>query len=171
MTRRIALIVAMAENRVIGRAGGLPWHIPADLRHFKAITMGKPIVMGRRTFESIGRPLPGRPNIVVTRDRSRQWPGVEVAHDVEAALALAQRQAERLGVDEILVIGGAALYRAVLPRAERIYLTLVHESVEGDTLFPDYDPAAWRETAREECADIHRVPVSFVVLDRAAGDR
>lgn len=169
MTARIALVVAMAENRVIGRDGGLPWRIPADLKHFKQLTMGKPIVMGRKTFDSIGRPLPGRPNIVVTRDRAKRWDGVEVAANVDSALRLAEQHADRLGVDEIMLIGGAELYRAVLPRAARMYLTLVHEPAEGDTLFPDYDSAAWRETAREERADIYRVPVSFVVLDRVGG--
>jgi len=162
---RIALIVAMADNRVIGRDGTLPWRIPADLKFFKAKTMGKPIVMGRRTFDSIGKPLPGRPNIVVSR--GGDFPeGVDVARDVDAALAIAERRARECGVDEVMIIGGAALYEALLPRADRIYLTEVHAVVEGDTYFPAFDRRAWREVAREDRDDIHTAPVSFVTLDR-----
>ena len=168
MAARIALIVAMAENRVIGRAGDLPWRIPADLKHFKSVTMGKPIVMGRRTYESIGRPLPGRLNIVVTRDESRRWDGVETAKDFDAALTLARQRAEEDGVSEVTVIGGAELYRAALPQADRIYLTRIHETVDGDTVFPDWDETAWREVSREDRDDIHRSRVSFSVLERAA---
>jgi dihydrofolate reductase len=163
---RIALIVAMADDRVIGRDGGLPWRIPADLKFFKAKTMGKPIVMGRRTFDSIGKPLPGRPNVVVTR-RGGDFPeGVDIARDVDAALEIAERRARECGVDEIMVIGGAALYDALLPRADRIYLTEIHEAVEGDTYFPAFDRSAWREVERQDRDDIHTAPVSFVTLDR-----
>lgn len=163
---RIALIVAMAENRVIGREGGLPWRIPADLKYFKAKTMGKPIVMGRRTFDSIGRPLPGRPNIVVTRGGSEFPEGIDAAPDIDAALAIAERRARECGADEIMIIGGAALYDALLPRADRIYLTEIHETVAGDTHFPDFDKDRWREVAREDRDDIYSAPVSFVTLDR-----
>lgn len=166
---RIALIVAMAENRVIGRAGGLPWRIPADLKFFKAKTMGKPIVMGRRTFESIGKPLPGRANIVVTRSVARFPEGVELARDIDSALALAQRRAREAGADEIMIIGGAALYEEFLPRADRLYLTEIHESVDGDTFFPEFDRHGWREIAREDRDDVHHAPVSFVTLDRRDG--
>jgi dihydrofolate reductase len=162
MPPRVSLVVAMAENNVIGKDGGLPWHIPADLMHFKAVTMGKPIVMGRRTYESIGRPLPGRLNIVVTRDPSRRWDGVEVVQSLPAAL----ERAAAHGADEIMVIGGGDLYRAALPLAQRIYLTRVHEAVEGDTVFPDLDPAEWREDSCDRRDDIHRVPVSFEILER-----
>ena len=165
---RIALIVAMADNRVIGRDGGLPWRIPADLKFFKAKTMGKPIVMGRRTFESIGRALPGRPNIVVTGSGAAFPEGVDVAPDAEAALAIAARHARDCGADEIMIIGGAALYEALLPRADRIYLTEIHEAVDGDTFFPDFDKGDWQEVDREDRDDIHSVPVSFVTLDRRA---
>ncbi len=165
---RIALIVAMADNRVIGRDGGLPWRIPADLKYFKAKTMGKPIVMGRRTYDSIGKPLPGRPNIVVTR-RGGDFPdGVDIASDVDTALAIARQRAEEIGTDEIMVIGGATLYEALLPHADRLYLTEVHEAVEGDTFFPAFDNSDWREVAREDRDDIHTAPVSFVTLDRRA---
>lgn len=167
----IALVVAMADNRVIGRAGDLPWRIPADLKQFKRITMGRPLVMGRKTFESIGRPLPGRPNIVVTRDASRRWDGVETVADVETALQRAETLAEQLDVPEIMVIGGAEIYQAVMPHADRIYLTQVHEVTEGDTVFPAVDPTAWRETSREEHTDIYRAPVSFIVLERVAPTR
>jgi dihydrofolate reductase len=163
---RIALIVAMADNRTIGRDGGLPWRIPADLKFFKAKTMGKPIVMGRRTFESIGRPLPGRPNIVVTRSGAEFPEGVDVAPDVEGALSVAAQRARDCGADEIMIIGGAALYDALLPRADRIYLTEIHEAVEGDTFFPDFDKAEWQEVEREDRDDIHSARVSFVTLDR-----
>ena len=163
---RIALIVAMADNRVIGRGGGLPWRIPADLKYFKAKTMGKPIVMGRRTFESIGKPLPGRPNIVVTRGAATYPAGVDVAGDVDAALDIAQQRAGETGADEIMIIGGATLYEELLPRADRLYLTRIHEAVDGDTFFPEFDKRAWREVEREERDDIHSAPVSFVTLDR-----
>ena len=167
MTIEVALVVAMAENGVIGRGGDLPWRIPADLRRFKAVTMGKPIVMGRRTFESIGRPLPGRPNIVVTRDGSRRWDGARTAKDFDGALALARRRAEADGVSEVMVIGGAGVYRAALPRVDRIYLTRIHEPVDGDTVFPDWDETAWREVSREDRDDIYSSRVSFSVLERA----
>lgn len=157
----------MAENNVIGKDGGLPWHIPADLKHFKAVTMGKPIVMGRRTYESIGRPLPGRLNIVVTRDPSRRWDGVEVVQSLPDAL----ERAAAHGADEIMIIGGGDLYRAALPLAQRIYLTRVHEAVEGDTVFPDLDPTEWREDSCDLRDDIYRVPVSFRILDHVGDSR
>lgn len=163
---RIALIVAMAENRVIGRDGRLPWRIPADLKHFKAKTMGKPIVMGRRTFDSIGKPLPGRANIVVTRGNATFPEGVDVAGDIDTALAIAQKRADETSADEIMIIGGAALYEATLSRADRLYLTEVHATVDGDTCFPPFDQDEWRVTEREDREDIHAVPVSFVTLDR-----
>lgn len=163
---RIALIVAMATNRVIGRDGDLPWRISADLKHFKATTMGKPIVMGRRTFASIGRALPGRANIVITRDQDFAADGVDVAHDVDGALAVARRRAAEAKADEIMIIGGAAIYEAFLPLADRLYLTEVHEPIDGDTYFPDFDRAGWREVAREDRDDVHSAPVSFVTLDR-----
>jgi len=163
---RIALIVAMAANRVIGSNGGLPWRIPADLKHFKAKTLGKPIVMGRRTYDSIGKPLPGRPNIVVTRSDASFPEGVDVARDMDAALTIAERRAREIGADEIMIIGGAALYEALLPRADRLYLTEIHEAVAGDTFFPEFDRNAWREVDREDRDDIHSAPVSFVTLDR-----
>lgn len=163
---RIALIVAMADNHVIGNDGDLPWRIPADLKHFKATTMGKPIVMGRKTFDSIRKPLPGRANVVVTRSDESFPDGVDVAGNIDAALAIAQQRATEADADEIMIIGGATLYEATLPRAERLYLTEVHQTVAGDTYFPAFDRDEWREVEREDRDDIYEAPVSFVTLDR-----
>ena len=130
----ISLIVAMAQNGVIGRDNSLPWRLPEDLKRFRAFTLGKPILMGRKTFESLGRPLPGRTNLVLTRDRSWFADGVIVVHSIEAALMQAASS------DELVVIGGAEIYRLVLPVARRIYLTHVHADVPGDITFPEFDP-------------------------------
>ncbi len=140
---RIALIAAMAENRVIGRENALPWRLSGDLQHFKSLTMGKPVIMGRNTYESIGKPLPGRLNIVITGDTAYAAPGCRVAHSVEQALAAARDH------DEVMIIGGARLYEQMLQRADRLYLTLVRAEVEGDTLFPRLEHGAWREVERE----------------------
>lgn len=158
----ISLVVAMAKNRVIGRDNALPWHLPADLKYFKRITLGKPILMGRKTFESIGRPLPGRINIVVTQDQAYRAPGISVAHSIDAALDAAA------GAEEVMVIGGAGLFEQALPRAQRIYLTEIHAVFEGDTYFPGFDGAAWREVRRSDCApDAHNAySYSFIVLER-----
>jgi dihydrofolate reductase len=160
---RISLIVAMDSNGVIGAGGKLPWRLPADLRRFRAITMGKPIVMGRRTHESIGRPLPGRENIVVTRNPDYRAPGCTVVSSVEEALAHCAR------AEEVMVMGGAEIYRQLLGRADRIYLTEVHTVVTGDTHFPDWRRGDWQETSREDHpADEASVySWSFIVLDRA----
>lgn len=146
----ISLIVAMAENRVIGADGAMPWQLSSDLKMFKALTMGKPIVMGGKTFRAIGRPLPGRPNIVITRSRGDLPEGVHGAVSLENALAMAQHLAKMRGVDEIMVIGGGEIYAQALAKADRIYLTRVHLSVEGDTYFPEIDPKVWREIKRED---------------------
>jgi dihydrofolate reductase len=161
----IALIAAVARNRVIGRDGGLPWRIPADLRYFKAQTMGKPVVMGRKTWQSIGKPLPGRQNIVVSRDRALSLPGVTVVGDLIAALEAAARL---MPGREVMVIGGAAIYASALPLADRLYLTEVHADVAGDVVFPEFDPAAWVERSREKHSQTEPAPLdfSFVVLDR-----
>ncbi len=162
---RIALIAAMAENRVIGRDNRLPWRLPADLRRFKSLTMGKPVIMGRRTYESIGKPLPGRSNIVVTRDPDYRAPGCQVVHSLDQALEAGAGHAE------VMVIGGAELYRQALERAERMYLTLVKAEVDGDTLFPDIEPQQWRELEREShCADErNQYDYDFVTLQRVSG--
>ncbi|HMZ92826.1 MAG TPA: dihydrofolate reductase, partial [Pseudomonadales bacterium] len=137
----IALIAAMANNRVIGRDNQLPWHIAEDLRFFKRMTLGKPLIMGRNTFESLGRPLPGRPHIVISRNPDYQPAGVERAATLEAAIARATELARASSADEIMVIGGAQVYAAALPYARRIYLTLVDAEVAGDTHFPAIDSA------------------------------
>jgi dihydrofolate reductase len=162
---RIALIAAMAENRVIGRENGLPWRLPADLRRFKSVTMGKPVIMGRKTYESIGKPLPGRSNIVVTRDADYRAPGCQVVHSLEQALEAGA------GHTEVMVIGGAELYRQALGRAERMYLTLVRAEVEGDTLFPDIEPQQWRELEREShrADEKNQYDYDFVILQRVSG--
>jgi dihydrofolate reductase len=158
----IALVVAIADNGVIGRAGGLPWHLPDDLKHFKAVTLGKPLLMGRRTFESIGRPLPGRRNLVLTRGGGTFPAGIEPVASLEQARALLPQ------APELCVIGGATLFAQTLPAAHRFYLTQVHGAVEGDVRFPAWDPAAWRETERREhpADERHRYAMSFVTLER-----
>jgi len=157
----ISLIVAMAQNGVIGRDNALPWRLPADLKRFKAFTLGKIVLMGRKTFESIGRPLPGRDNLVLTRDRRWWASGVIVVHSVEQALAQA-------GANELVAIGGAQIYRLLMPFARRIYLTHVHADVPGDTFFPDFDPTQWDDVeCRMHPADEeHAYPVTFVTLER-----
>ncbi|GGA97638.1 dihydrofolate reductase [Brucella endophytica] len=146
----ISLVVAIAQNGVIGRDNGLPWRLSTDMKRFKAITMGKPVIMGRKTWESIGRPLPGRVNIVVTRDATFSPEGAEMAHSVESALELARARAAEAGVDEICVIGGGEIYRQSLPLADRLHVTEVVGEVEGDTTFPVIDPATWRKVSVEE---------------------
>jgi len=164
---RCALIVAMAEDRIIGRDGGLPWRLSADLKHFKTLTMGKPIIMGRKTYESIGHPLPGRANIVVSGNPDFSAEGVISVRSVTEALSRAEAIATNDGVDEIMVIGGAAIYAATLPHADRIYLTDVHAAVDGDTRFPEFDRESWREVDRTECPASGDAPAfSFVLLER-----
>ena len=143
---RVAIYVAIAENGVIGREGGLPWRLSSDLKRFKADTMGKPIIMGRKTWESFPkRPLPGRLNIVVTRDRTYEAEGGETASSLEEAISLAKVRARCMhDVDEICVIGGAQIYARALPLADRLHVTHVLGSVDGDTVFPPIDPAEWR---------------------------
>ncbi|HHW76820.1 MAG TPA: type 3 dihydrofolate reductase [Xanthomonadaceae bacterium] len=162
MTSRLALIAALARNRVIGRDNRLPWHLPADLRFFRQATMGKPLLMGRRTWESIGRPLPGRRMIVLSRDPGCQAPGCAVARSLDQALAIAG------AVPEIMVIGGASLYAQTLPLAERLYLTVVEADVPGDVWFPDWDERAWRLVWEEaHPADAaHAWPYRFQRLER-----
>lgn len=164
----LSVIVAAAENGVIGRNNALPWHLPEDLRYFKRVTMGKPIVMGRKTYESIGRPLPGRTNIVITRQPDYVAPGVKVVASLGEALALAEDIALIDGVGELMVIGGAEIYRAALPEAGRLYLTEVHAKVEGDALLPEVDWSSWREVSRESwpASETNPYPYSFVVFER-----
>jgi dihydrofolate reductase len=164
----IALVVARAENGAIGRGGNLPWHLHSDMRYFRKITMGKPIIMGRRTFRSLPRVLDGRLNIVLTRDTSFVAPDAVMAGSLEEGLTAARASAERTGADEIMIIGGEDVFREVLPQAQRIYLTEVHASPDADTWFPLLDKTVWREISREMHLagpkDDH--PFSFVVLER-----
>ena len=152
----------MADSGVIGRDNTLPWHLPEDLKRFKRLTMGKPIVMGRKTFESIGKPLPGRENIVVTRDTNYQRDGVTVVHDPDGALRAAG------GAPEIMVIGGAELFRALLPRAGRIHLTRVHGNIAGDVIWPALDERDWQVVEREHRAadERHAYAMTFEVWEK-----
>jgi len=164
---RIALIAALSANRVIGRDNQMPWHMPNDLKYFKRVTMGKPVIMGRKTFDSIGKPLPGRTNIVVTRQSEWQNSGVRVARSVTEALELASLSLIA-GNEEVIVIGGAQIYRETLPLAQRLYLTELHAQIEGDAQFPAICENEWIETGREDHQADPANPYdhSFVVLDR-----
>ncbi|HEY7688465.1 MAG TPA: dihydrofolate reductase [Dongiaceae bacterium] len=145
---KLVLIAAVSENGVIGRGNALPWKLKSDLRRFRSLTMGKPVVMGRKTFLSLGKPLPGRTNIVVSRDPAFAADGVLVAGSLVTALDVAVGDALRRGAGEIAVIGGAELYAQALPAADRLEITRVHAAIQGDAIFPPIDPALWREVAR-----------------------
>ena len=167
----IALVVAMGENRAIGRGGDLPWHLRSDMKFFRKVTMGKPIVMGRRTFNSLPRVLDGRLNVVLSRnDGLAVPPGVAVARSLEEGLEAARAECAQTGAREIAIIGGEDVFRAVLPQVGRIYLTEVHASPDADTWFPELDKAAWREVFREahEAGPNDDHNFSFVVLERVA---
>lgn len=157
----VSLVVAMADNGVIGKQGALPWRIPEDMRHFKALTIGKPCIMGRKTWNSLPKkPLPGRDNIVVTRDRTFQAEGAIVVHTIDDAVARADR------AEEICVIGGAEIYKAALPRATRIHLTEVHSPFAGDTVLAPFDRAIWREADREDHTTADGLRYSYITLER-----
>jgi dihydrofolate reductase len=166
---RVALVVAMADNGVIGKGGGLPWHLPDDLKYFKLVTLAKPVLMGRRTFDSIGKPLPGRRNLVLSRAAAASVSGVEFVTSVEQARALAA------GAAELCVIGGAEVFALALPLATRIYLTRVHAQLTGDVDFPLRDFSGWRESGSVSHAadERHAYAMSFVTLERTlrAADR
>jgi len=167
---RLSLIAAVARNNVIGNGSALPWALSSDLKRFKHLTMGKPILMGRRTYETIGKPLPGRLNIVVSRQTDFAPPGVAIARTLEAALVMAQDAVEHDG--EIMIIGGGEIYRATIARAARLYITHVEASPVGDTYFPEIDPAHWRPATTERLpADVRdSVATSFVVYERITPD-
>ena len=166
---KLALIAAMAQNRVVGIDNKLPWHLPEDLKYFKRITTGKAVIMGRKTYESIGRPLPNRTNIVITRSTEFSAPGIEVVNSLDAAIELAENVSLINAVDEVMVIGGAQIYEAALPQADRLYLTHVHANVEGDAYFPDVDMSQWKELGREDydASETNPYNYSFVVYDKA----
>ncbi|AXE30679.1 diacylglycerol kinase [Chromobacterium phragmitis] len=156
----LTLVAAMAANRTIGVDNKLPWHLPEDLKHFKAATLGKPVIMGRKTWDSIGRPLPGRRNIVVTRQADWAADGAEAAHSLEEALTLAG------GVEEACLIGGADLYRQALAMADRLCLTEIGRDYDGDAHFPVFSPEEWREASREEALSAAGLPYAFVEYRR-----
>lgn len=153
----VSLIAAVSDNGVIGRDGGLPWRLPADLRFFKLTTLGHTVIMGRKTWDEIGKPLPNRRNVVVTRNDARTFPGATRAPDLAAALALAAAE------DEVFVIGGGELYRQALPLADRLYLTHVHAEIEGDTRFPEWDPPEWSVAWEERHEADERHPYAFTI--------
>lgn len=159
---KCSIIVAMSENRVIGRDNQLPWRLPADLKRLKSLTMGHYLLLGRRTFESIGRPLPGRRMVVITRQSDFSSPGIQVAHSLDGALDLAQ------GDDEVFVGGGAGIYQEALTLADRIYLTVLHQEFDGDTLFPAYDSSDWHVIEKEDHGPDLRNPYhyTFLTLER-----
>ena len=165
---KLALIWAMAQNRTIGLNNDMPWHLPNDLRYFKATTLGKPVIMGRKTFESIGRPLPGRVNIVITRSEEWNHDGVLVVNSVDQAITAAEDLAFDQNIDEVIVMGGAEIYRQTLNKAHKLYITEIHAEIEGDTYFPPFDLSLWRETARENHAACDKNPhdYSFVVFEK-----
>jgi len=150
----LSMIVATADNNVIGKDNDMPWHLPADLAYFKKVTLGKPIIMGRKTYESIGRPLPGRRNIVISRDESyvpqgKGAEGVDTVTSVEQALALVDGSDGTMAVEEIMVIGGGAIYKHCLPAADRLYITHIKASIDGDTQFPHYDDGSWSKVTSD----------------------
>ncbi len=167
MNLKVSLIVAIAENDVIGRDNSLPWQLSEDLKNFKRITMGKPMIMGRKTFESLGAPLPGRPHIVLTRDQDYRVPGHETAQNFEQALVVASKRSS-LQDGEIMVIGGERVFREALSFANRLYLTEVHMTVDGDVKFPKFERKDWSEISRNfhpGCPQ-DSCDYSFVVLER-----
>lgn len=161
---KISAIVAMSENHVIGDDNQLPWHLPADLKHFKTITSGHPILMGRKTYESIGRPLPNRTNIIITRNASYEAPGCIVVQSIHEAV----ERAAAIGSNEIFIIGGAEVYKQLLPNIERIYLTIVHDVFDGDAFFPEFNANDWieKERARHDADENNEYAYSFILMER-----
>ena len=158
----ISIIAAMSENRVIGQHNRLPWHLPADLKLFKRLTMGKPVLMGRKTFESIGRPLAGRTNVIISRNPRFKADNCIVAHSLEEAIGAVKTS------DELMVIGGASFYEQALPLADRMYLTMIHSTFPGDAFFPKYKKEEWREIERSDhgASDANPYSYSFIVMQR-----
>jgi dihydrofolate reductase len=144
---KIVLVAAIGENNVIGRDGQLPWRLKSDLKHFRELTVGKPVIMGRKTYESIGKPLKDRTNIVLTSDLGLVVPGGVLATSLDAALSYARNDAARRGVDDIMIIGGSDVFAAIMPQADRLEITHVHAAPEGDAMFPPIDPSAWQKVA------------------------
>ena len=168
MTPQIVLVAAVAENGVIGRDGALPWRLKSDMQHFRRLTLNRPVVMGRKTYESIGKPLKDRTNIVVTRDAAYAPQGVVTAGSLEAAIRMAREDAQRRGADSIAIIGGSGVFSDCLSMADRLEITLVHAAPTGDTFFPPIDGKTWRETrrVRQEAAPGDDADVSFITYER-----
>ncbi|MEJ5898661.1 dihydrofolate reductase [[Ochrobactrum] teleogrylli] len=164
----VSIIVAAAENGVIGRDNDMPWRLSTDLKRFKALTLGKPVIMGRRTWESIGRPLPGRPNIVVTRDANFQAKGVHIVGSLEEGIALGRKLAEELGAGEVCIIGGGKIYAQALPLADRVHLTRVLAAIDGDTHFPEIKSDGWRLVSSEDvpAGDKDSHPTRYMVYEK-----
>jgi len=156
---KISLVCAMAKNRVIGNDNQMPWHLPADLKHFKAVTMSKPIVMGRKTYESIGRPLPGRQNVIISRNTDYKIDGCEVVHSIDAALELLSEQ------DEVMIIGGGFLYSQMIDLADKLHLTFIELDVEGDTCFPEFEHLNITEVSKESCLRDEKNPHNYHFVD------
>lgn len=161
---KISIIAAVSENGVIGKDGEIPWYLPSDLKHFKELTTGHHIIMGRKTYESIGKPLPDRTNVIVTRQQDYKTEGVEVVHSLDAALELV----ERSGNTQCFIIGGGEIFRQAMDKVNKIYLTRVHTKTEGDTYFPELDPLIWKEVSREQnlADEKNPYPYDFVVYER-----
>ena len=159
---KISIVVAMASNRAIGLNNTMPWHLSADLQYFIKITMGKPILMGRRTFESIGRPLPGRTNIIISRNKNYKHEGCLVYNSIDEALEICRVD------EEVMLVGGACFYETILPVADRIYLTQIHRHFQGDTFFPEFDSNSWREIERKDINDDQNAmfEYSFITLEK-----
>lgn len=159
---KISMIAAMAQNRVIGKDNQMPWHLPADFAWFKRCTMGKPVIMGRKTFESIGRPLPGRQNIVISGDPSLSIEGVLVANSIDGAIELAKEH------DEIMIIGGGSIYEACLGRVDKLYLTQIDVTIEGDTFFPDWGEG-WQQIHRDThiADEKNQYDMTFLILEKS----
>ncbi len=168
---KISLIVAATEAGVIGRDNQLLWRLPSDLKRFRRLTMGKPIVMGRKTFQSIGKVLDGRDNIIVSRDPQLQVEGGFVVHSIDEGMAVGRQRAEVLGTEDVMVIGGAEIYKATLDVADKVYLTLVDADLEGDAFFPALDPAVWQEVSCEPHVGLerHEYDFSFKIYERLSG--
>ena len=168
MSIRLSMMVAKASNNVIGRNNKLPWYLPNDLKYFKQVTFGKPVIMGRKTWESLKGPLPGRTNIVITRQQQYLAEGAKVVATVDEAITMAENVAFIEGQEEAVIMGGAEIYALALPQTQRLYLTEVHAEVDGDTFFPEYDTSEWKEIGREDFPAEGPNPYdySFVVYER-----
>lgn len=164
-TFKIVLVAAIGENNVIGREGQLPWRLKSDLQHFRRVTINRPVIMGRKTYVSIGKPLKDRTNIILTSDLSLVAPGCVLTTSLDAALAFARKDAEKRGTDEIMVIGGSDVFAAMMPAAARLEITHVHASPEGDVKFPPIDPAVWREASRQEVTPGPEDSAAFAVAE------